>query len=158
MMRERKFSSQSLHRVEIKSVDLFLNVSLGISSALTIYIFIFSRKAGGYMHFMSSSWHCLHTGESPLHFVFRVRHEAHARGTRLWCRDGALVRCRGIAILELRGTVPIGDLDNVRALEDGDVRPAFSDRVTLLVDKPSLCPTVRPGTCGGISGMKMYWC
>ena len=95
-------------------------------------------------------------GVSPLHFVFRVWHDAHARGTRLWGLKGVAVRCRGIAILELGGIVPIEDPDNVQALEDEDLFLASGTWETLAVDRPSPCPVTSAGTCGGVSGIETY--
>jgi hypothetical protein len=67
-----------------------------------------------------------------------------------------LVRCRGIAILELGGIVLIEDLDNLRALEDLDLFLASGTWETLAVDRPSPCPAMPAGTCGGISGIEIY--
>lgn len=61
------------------------------------YFFILSRSPGGYTHVILNSRHCLQDGVSPLHFVFRSRHDLHARGTRLPCLGEAADRCRGIA-------------------------------------------------------------
>jgi hypothetical protein len=137
--------------------SMCLWMSRSVVPVLIIYIFIFSRKAGGYTHFMPKFWHCLQTGASPLHFVFRVRHDAHARGTRLWCLKGVAVRCRGIAILELGGIMLIDDPDIVWVLEDEDVLLAPGTWETLAVGKSSFCPVTPVDTCGGISGIKIWY-
>jgi len=62
------------------------------------YLFNTSRIPRGYKQTARSSRHCLQLGVSPLHLVFLVRHDSHARGTRLLGLGATVERCRGIAI------------------------------------------------------------
>lgn len=49
------------------------------------------------MHGVFVSSHSLQLGVLPLHFIFRWRHDSHARETRLLDGGGTMNRCRGIA-------------------------------------------------------------